>query len=225
MPLSSVLGAQSLVRPGVCTSSTRPASPFEGQTIYETDTDLVKSYDGTTWNTIGPAPAFPAPSTVYGNVLQTVMYKAPITTATTTSTSYVQNAAFDFSLTTVGANSVFLLYGWMRCSTTYNYGLQKLTATTGAGTVDVLECPSAYDRGPFAGNPGGEFMYWSPSYAASTLVEFDWYYRAGYGGAAGATGLAASIGLSVNDTNSNKWSQNVIVVHEIAPSGAITFLP
>lgn len=49
MPLSSVLGAQSLVRPGVCTSSTRPASPFEGQVIYETDTDKVLVYDGTNW--------------------------------------------------------------------------------------------------------------------------------------------------------------------------------
>lgn len=49
MPLSSVLGAQSLVRPGVCTSSTRPASPFEGQVIYETDTDKVLVYDGTSW--------------------------------------------------------------------------------------------------------------------------------------------------------------------------------
>ena len=58
MPLSSVLGAQSLVRPGVCTSSTRPASPFEGQTIYETDTDLVKSYNGSAWATIGPTPTF-----------------------------------------------------------------------------------------------------------------------------------------------------------------------
>ena len=49
MPLSSVLGAQSLVRPGVCTSSTRPASPFEGQVIYETDTDKVLVYDGSAW--------------------------------------------------------------------------------------------------------------------------------------------------------------------------------
>lgn len=54
MPLSSVLGAQSLVKPGVCTSSTRPASPFEGQTIYETDTDLVKSWNGSSWITVGP---------------------------------------------------------------------------------------------------------------------------------------------------------------------------
>lgn len=49
MPLSSVLGAQSLVRPGVCTSSTRPASPFEGQLIYETDTNRVVAYDGSNW--------------------------------------------------------------------------------------------------------------------------------------------------------------------------------
>lgn len=49
MPLSSVLGAQSLVRPGVCTSSTRPASPFEGQLIFETDTNRVVAYDGSAW--------------------------------------------------------------------------------------------------------------------------------------------------------------------------------
>ena len=54
MPLSSVVGASSILKPGVCTSTTRPAAPFEGQTIYETDTDLVKSYNGTSWVTIGP---------------------------------------------------------------------------------------------------------------------------------------------------------------------------
>jgi hypothetical protein len=219
MPFSSVLGASSVIKPGVCTSSTRPSVPYEGQLIYETDTDLLKSWNGSSWVTMAPS------SSVYGNVLQTVMYKAPITTATTTSTSYVQKTDFDFSITTVGANSVFLLYGWMKLQTSYNFALHKLTATTSAGTVTVLECPAAYDRGPFAGNPGGEFFYWSPSYAASTSVAFDWYYRAGYGGTADSTGILTAQGLSVNDTNSNKWNQNVIVLHEIAPSGAITFLP
>ena len=33
----------------ICTSSTRPASPFEGQVIYETDTGLTRYYDGTAW--------------------------------------------------------------------------------------------------------------------------------------------------------------------------------
>jgi hypothetical protein len=33
----------------ICTSSTRPAAPFEGQTIYETDTDLRYTYSGSAW--------------------------------------------------------------------------------------------------------------------------------------------------------------------------------
>jgi hypothetical protein len=49
MPLSSVVGAQSIIRPGVCTSSTRPASPYDGQVIYETDTDKSLVYNGTGW--------------------------------------------------------------------------------------------------------------------------------------------------------------------------------
>ena len=49
MPLSSVVGAQSIIKPGVCTSTTRPASPYEGQAIYETDTDLAKIWNGSAW--------------------------------------------------------------------------------------------------------------------------------------------------------------------------------
>ena len=37
------------LRPGVTTSSNRPVTPFEGQMIYETDTDKVLVYDGTAW--------------------------------------------------------------------------------------------------------------------------------------------------------------------------------
>jgi hypothetical protein len=37
------------LRPGVCTSSTRPTAPYEGQMIYETDTDRVAIWNGTAW--------------------------------------------------------------------------------------------------------------------------------------------------------------------------------
>ena len=37
------------LRPGVTTSSNRPASPFEGQMIYETDTDKTLVYSGSAW--------------------------------------------------------------------------------------------------------------------------------------------------------------------------------
>ena len=49
MPLSSVVGAQSIVRPGVCTSSTKPASPYDGQVIYMTDVDQTAVWDGPFW--------------------------------------------------------------------------------------------------------------------------------------------------------------------------------
>lgn len=32
-----------------CTSSTRPGSPSEGMTIYETDTDMTRQYNGSSW--------------------------------------------------------------------------------------------------------------------------------------------------------------------------------
>ena len=37
------------LRPGVCTSSTRPTAPYEGQTIYETDTDKTLFWNGSAW--------------------------------------------------------------------------------------------------------------------------------------------------------------------------------
>ena len=59
MPLSSVVGAQSIVKPGVCTSSTRPASPYDGQVIYETDTDRAMVYNGTGWVVLSTGRANP----------------------------------------------------------------------------------------------------------------------------------------------------------------------
>ena len=49
MGLSQQIGSSSLSKPGVCTSSTRPATPYEGQMIYETDTDKVLVWNGSAW--------------------------------------------------------------------------------------------------------------------------------------------------------------------------------
>jgi hypothetical protein len=46
MGLSNQLPSSRLAQSGVCTSVTRPASPYEGQMIYETDTDYF-------WDEIG----------------------------------------------------------------------------------------------------------------------------------------------------------------------------
>jgi hypothetical protein len=49
MPITNYLPSSRLIQPGVCTSSTRPASPFEGQAIYETDTKNTLTYNGSAW--------------------------------------------------------------------------------------------------------------------------------------------------------------------------------
>jgi hypothetical protein len=38
------------VKPGVCTSTTRPATPYNGQVIYETDTGYLRVWDGSAWD-------------------------------------------------------------------------------------------------------------------------------------------------------------------------------
>jgi hypothetical protein len=38
------------LRPGVCTSTTRPGSPYTGQVIYETDTGYLRVWDGAAWD-------------------------------------------------------------------------------------------------------------------------------------------------------------------------------
>jgi hypothetical protein len=49
MGMSNYLPSSRISQSGVCTSTTRPASPYEGQVIYETDTDRILFWDGTTW--------------------------------------------------------------------------------------------------------------------------------------------------------------------------------
>jgi len=46
------------LRPGVCTSSTRPTAPYEGQMIYETDTNNSLVYNGSAWVCITPQSNF-----------------------------------------------------------------------------------------------------------------------------------------------------------------------
>lgn len=100
MPLSSVLGAQSLVKPGVCTSSTRPASPFEGQTIYETDTDRLATWDGSAWISYVRQTA--------GKVLQ-VVSTTKTDTFTTTSNSFTDITGLSVSITPSSASNKVLV--------------------------------------------------------------------------------------------------------------------
>jgi hypothetical protein len=73
------------LRPGVCTSTTRPTAPYEGQMIYETDTDLTYVWGGSAWQQVSGGTAVGNSGLVY------------ITTATASGTSSTLNVVGCFS--------------------------------------------------------------------------------------------------------------------------------
>ena len=62
MSIDAALGRLG-IQTGVCTSSTRPANPYEGQVIYETDTNNLRFWSGSAWESNkGAAISSAAPS-------------------------------------------------------------------------------------------------------------------------------------------------------------------
>ena len=61
----AISNVSSGLRPGVCTSTTRPQAPFEGQMIYETDTDLTFIWGGSAWQQVSGGTAVGNSGLVY----------------------------------------------------------------------------------------------------------------------------------------------------------------
>ena len=72
------------MRPGVCLSTSRPTVPYEGQMIYETDTDMVTIWNGTAWRYI--ASTTPTNGTVLQVVTGSTSTQVFITSSTYTDT-------------------------------------------------------------------------------------------------------------------------------------------
>jgi len=161
MPLSSVVGAQSIVKPGVCTSSTRPASPFEGQMIYETDTDKVLVWNGTDWYANFNLPwgmvARATSSTDYTLTTSAVIATGMTVTFTAVAnryykitymepqcqTSTVANSDTNTQIRVTNAAGTLLNQGFMRTvSAVQNTGTLTLvsTSTFSAGSTTIVGC-------------------------------------------------------------------------------------
>ena len=106
MPFSSVLGASSVIKPGVCTSTTRPSVPYEGQLIYETDTDRVAAWNGSAWvyeTAVGGPPGLVY---VTGATFTTV---TSVSLPNNTFTSTYRNYKIMFQITAVTADADFTM--------------------------------------------------------------------------------------------------------------------
>lgn len=145
MGLDNAYGIGSL-KPGVCTSTSRPGSPFDGQVIYETDTDLVKAWNGSSWVTVGPTTVPADAITAIGQALIT-------TNQLTSSTSYTDLSTVGPTVTvTTGTTAIAIWGGRYDDDTNAGADGYMSVAVSGASTVAASDNYAAYGFQGFGGN-------------------------------------------------------------------------
>jgi hypothetical protein len=176
--ISASLGTAGL-KQGVCTSTTRPTAPFEGQMIYETDTDMVAVWNGTAWRYI--AATTPTNGTVL-QVQQTVLN----TTTSTTSASVVDVSGFSVSITPKSTSSkvlvtVNLTVGFGSADDTY-FNLVRGSTTIAIGSGGTNN-NSAFRRGNIISDTGMDTVTIvfldSPATTSATTYKMQYGTRVG----------------------------------------------
>lgn len=116
------------LRMGVATSTSRPAVPFDGQVISETDTDSLKVYNGSAWVT--------PPGGLVCVKAQTAFTAASTITVDNVFTSTYTNYLLHISSTCATASDVTLQLrasGTTATASDYNYQLLQVNSTTLSG--------------------------------------------------------------------------------------------
>ena len=99
----SVSNLSSSSRPGVCLSTTRPVVPYEGQMVYETDTDMLAIWNGSAWRYIA------ATTPTNGTVLQVVTNQPAFSDQNITATSETMFINTLASITPKSASSKIII--------------------------------------------------------------------------------------------------------------------
>ena len=197
MPLSTVLGAQSLVQPAVCTTATRPASPYTGQAIYDTTTATQLIWNGTAWTGTGALKCIQATTTftavtsftadsVFTSTYDSYLILLQGTIATTDSL-YLRYRTGGVDNTASNYNSIYLYAATTAAAgqisaASYNY--MPDWGTTVSGSQYVIQNPATAVPTSFyaSGNRGTTHMYTtSGNNTASTAFDgFKIYSTTGY---------------------------------------------
>jgi hypothetical protein len=125
-------------RPGICTSTTRPTAPYEGQLIYTTDLDTLEIWNGSAWKQL-PIVSSSGSSTVMTVGVNGIQGQMPyalavgsISASTNTSyqnTFYGTSAAVTFPTSRfsqapiVASNVASGGYGWASCNSVSSTGI------------------------------------------------------------------------------------------------------
>lgn len=135
----------------VCTSTTRPASPVQGQTVYETDTRREMIYNGTVWLSTAPLVAAIAfGGDVVINNTATLAGVTALTLPVAANTNYVLDGSLIYSAATAADVQFSLTVPASAQWVVSGAGL--LTST--AATSGSIERATVYNAGWSAGGNG-----------------------------------------------------------------------
>lgn len=155
MPFSSVLGASSVIKPGVCTSTTRPTVPYIGQLIFETDTSRLAVWTGSAWQYETAAAGPPGLVYITGASFSAVSsVSLPNNTFTSTYKNYkvvveftdasVNNAAITMRLRAAGSDNTAASYSSNIVATAVSGTTQYNSASSGATSFGLGSVRATY---------------------------------------------------------------------------------
>lgn len=158
-------------RPGVCTSTTRPTAPFEGQMIYETDTDMLAIYNGSAWRYVA------ATTPTNGTVLQVVTSADDTTQRSSTSATYVDSGLSATITPKASTSKVMCLYFIQGYSSAATTGL-GIRLVRGSTTL-VTDVDNAY--GSASGNAFNYTFFYLDSPSSTSALTYKVQYARNQG--------------------------------------------
>jgi hypothetical protein len=138
----AISNVSSGLRPGVCTSTTRPQAPFEGQMIYETDTNRVLVWDNAAWVMIADTDQPPGLQLVKTQTIGTAVSSVTVTDAFSANHD-------NYKVTiTGGAGSASTLLGLQLGATTTGYyaGYNRVTYSSGLANLAADNNAAIFSR-------------------------------------------------------------------------------
>ena len=136
----SASGTNQGLRAGVCLSTTRPASPFAGQVIFETDTNRLAVYNGSSWVVLADADTPPALELIKTQTIGTAVSSVEV--------ANVFSATYDNYRIIVGGGSASgntdLRVTLGSTTTNYNYGLTYTNYATATASSTRAQATSSF---------------------------------------------------------------------------------